>query len=388
MKGQENRLGTLLVRDGIVTQMELNHGLQVQKEQEDRLSLGEILVNLGFVTRRKLREAIKQYGKRMLFGEVLVENGTITAEHLNEALAVQQATGKALGTILVEMGVMTENELARALGRQLDIPYTVPKLRLVDMKLFRRLPRRFIEVNSVIPFMETDGVVTVLVADPTNVPAIHELEDTFGRDINLAICSKSQIDRAIQSLVRQDRFDTSSAVGRSVEEGKTAIGPGLVIRGQRTSDVSEDELVVDIFDSLIADAIEERASDIHIEPHRDRIRVRHRIDGVLLFRTEFPLSLASSIAMRVKVLAKLDIATMPNQQEGRILACVDGKEADLRVTLSNSIFGEAIAIRIFSKDAGLMDIEDLGLMPATLSAYHALAVSSLVISPSTITSGS
>ena len=370
MEQQVFKLGVLLVRDGVVTQTQLNHALQIQKEQEVRQSLGEILVDLGFVTARKLRGAIKRYGKRALFGEVLVESGIITRGQLEEVLTEQKASGGTLGQILATKGILTPEELAQALGKQLDIPYMVPRLKLVDMKVFGRLPLSFVKRHSVIPVIEADGVTTVIVAEPTDRSLVQTLEDMFGADLDLAICSRPLIDRAIQGLARQTRFDVESRKAGFREEGDGRLRAELVIEGDRSVEVTEENLAEEVLDSIICDALEERASDVHIEPQRGRVRVRHRIDGVLLFRTDFPLSLASRIATRAKVLAKLDISTRPWQQEGRILAHVDGKEVDLRVTISRSIFGESLAIRIFSKDTGLMDLKDLGMLPAVLERYR------------------
>ena len=372
MKGQENRLGALLVRDHVITQAQLNHGLQVQKEQEDRLSLGEILMGLGFVNRRRLREAIQQYGKRAMFGEVLVESGAITREQLEEALEQQNISGGALGKILVEKAILTEEQLARTLSRQLDIPYMIPRLKMIDIKVFSRLPQSFLERHSVIPVLEANGATTVIVADPTDQPVIQALEDTFGLNLNLAISSRSEIDKAIQSLMRRRRFGASPKRGGAGQTGEQSLSPGLVIQGEQSLETTEEAMAVDIFDALISDALEERASDIHIEPLRDRLRVRHRIDGVLLVRTEFPMALAKPIVQRAKALAKLDVSQKRRQQEGRLLVHVDDRQVDLRVSICPGIFGESLAIRVFSRDTGLMDIEDLGMVPTTLARYQLL----------------
>jgi len=376
MRGQENRLGALLVGDSIVTRTQLNHALQVQKEQEKRQRLGVILVDLGYVTRRKLRSVIRRYGKRTLFGELLVEEGTITREQLEQALEEHKTSGDALGTVMVRMGLLDEEGLAQALHRQLDIPYMIAQPNLVDMNLFGRLPERFAQLNSVIAVGEADGVVTVLVADPTDLNVIYRLEDTFGHNIELAICSKSRIDSCIDSLLRQKRFAAETKRAGLPEHGQVVLSDGVVIRSEETVHETDGALVARVLDYLICNAVEERASDVHIEPQRDRVQVRYRIDGVLQFRTEFPLSFAKPVVTRAKALANLDISTSARQQKGRILAHVNKREVDLRITIGASVFGESMAIRVFSKDSGLMDLDDLGMAPEVLAVYKRLAARS------------
>lgn len=372
MTRQESRFGTLLVRDSIITQTQLNHALQTQKEQEERQRLGEVLVELGYVTRRKLRSAIRRFGKRAMFGEVLVEDGTITRAQLEQVLREQKIRGGAVGQLLIKKGVLDEDQLAQALSQQLDIPYMIPQPKLVDMNLFGRLPERFIKLHSVIPVFETEGVVTVLAADPTDLRVVYQLEDTFGRDIELATCSKWRIDNAIESLLRQKKFGAETKRAEAIDQGRTRLGQRLVIEGDSAGYGKGESLAAGILDYLIYSALEERASDVHIEPQRDRVRTRYRVDGVLLFRTEFPLSLARPLVVRAKALANLDIGSTQRQQEGRILARVDGREIDLRVTICQSVFGESMAIRVFSKDTGLMDVADLGMDPAVVSRCQRL----------------
>jgi type II secretory ATPase GspE/PulE/Tfp pilus assembly ATPase PilB-like protein len=369
MAEHEDRLGTLLVRDKVVTQYQLNHALQVQKEQEEREKLGMVLVRLGYLTHRRLRDTIKKYGRRKLFGEILVEDGTLSREQLKAALAERKTTGQLLGKLLLEKGALSEDKVAQTLSQQLDIPYVVPHANMVDMNVFGRLPERFVQTNSIIPASERDGVVTVLVADPTNLKLMFDLEDVFGASMEVCVCSKARIDKTIETLVRQKRLDGASA-GDKAASGELLLD-GKLLFGREAGDyVRSGSASSGLFDFLIYNALHERASDIHIEPQRDRVRVRYRIDGVLLFRTDFPLDLAQPIASRAKVLANLDPVSLQQQQEGRLLAHADDEEVDLRVTVTKSVFGEAIAIRIFAKQSGMYDLAELGMLPAVLTSYR------------------
>ena len=371
MAAQQEQLGALLVRDNAVTQGQINHALQVQKEQEERQRVGEILADLGHLTRRQLRDAIRRYGKRSLLGEVLKESGVLTAAQLDEALALQSTTGTPLGTILIDQEIIDDEQLAQALSRQLDIPYVVPHPSLVDMDVFCRLPERFIAANLVIPMFDTDGTVTVVASDPTDHDLILKLEDALGADLDLATCGRSRIAASVESLLLQRRLGGRHRgdVDQAADGGAHA---RVIIEGERIGDQQDTSQAASAFDYLVHTALKERASDIHVEPESNRLRVRFRIDGVLVYRTDMPLSLAGSLARRAKAIAGLDIAETQRQQEGRISARVAGQEVDLRLAVCRTVFGEAMSIRIFSKATGLMDLDDLGMMPAQLSLYRRL----------------
>ncbi len=376
MATAEGPLGELLVDDNIITRSQLNHALQIHKEQEQRERLGDILADLGYITRRQLRDSIKRHGKKMRIGDVLVENGTITREQLQDVLGQQALTGDPLGKILLDQEIVGEEELARALSRQLDIPYVVPQPSLVDIAVFSRLPERFLKLNSVIPMLETDGAVTVVLADPTDQNLVLQLEDMLGADVELAMCSRTRIADAIESLLLQKTVGGQGRAGDMAGGAADVLPAPLVIESGAIAEQHEVNRASSAFDYIVYRALQERASDIHIEPERDRVRIRFRIDGALTFATDLPLPLAQPMAVRAKALAGLDISKVLQQQEGRILADVDGEKVDLRVAVCRVVFGEAVAIRIFRKDAGLMDLDELGMLPAQMAAYTAMAAQS------------
>ena len=189
---KDSKFGKLLIQADMVTQAQLDHALQIQKEQEDRQSIGHILVELGHLTQRVLRGAVRRYGRKVLVGELLLADGIVTREQLDAALKTQKATKQSLGSLLVERGLLDGDALARALGKQLDIPYMAPHSGMVDMNVFCRLPQQFIKSNSVLPISESDGVVTVVVSDPVDSGLMVRLENVLGSNLNIVTCSKAR----------------------------------------------------------------------------------------------------------------------------------------------------------------------------------------------------
>jgi len=364
----DSKFGDLLVQAGTVTQAQLDHALQVQKEQEERQSIGTVLVDLGHLTRRKLRTAVRRFGRRVLVGELLVAEGAITREQLSAALRLQKGTNRSLGSLLVAERVLSEDELARALGKQLDIPYMVPHSGMVDTDVFCRLPEQFIRTNSVLPVCEQDGVVTVVISDPADSGLIMRLERAFGENVELATCSKTKIDEIIDQLMLRRSLVARATTDREADTAARS-RVALAIDGKTVLGKKADGRVDNIFDGIVYEALSRGASDIHLEPQRHWLQVRYRIDGVMVSGGEFPLGLAGPFTRRAKVLAEMDPTGIHKAQEGRLFAEVDGREFDLRVSVWPSVLGESVAIHSFSRDMGTMPIEQLGMLPRMLADF-------------------
>ena len=373
---KKTRLGELLVQDGVVTQAHLDHALQLQKEQEDRQTIGNILVDLGYLTRRNLRDAIKRYGKRLRLGQLLLAEGVVTREQLEEALRQQKALGQSLGQVLIDRGLAGEDDVTRALGKQLDMPYVVPHAGMVDMQVFSRLPAQFIRRNSVLPTSESNGVVTVLIADPTDGNLIATLEKVLGDNLMLATATTSTIDKVIEELLLREDLGIGGEIAEEVE----TTGPrqiGLVIDGQALAGRRGDRHEGFTLDGIISDGLNRGATDIHFEPQQRRMLVRYRLDGMLTNAASLPLSLAVPFVRRARALAGLNPSEGYKQYEGRVRALVDGKEYDLRLAILPSVLGETMAIHCFSREAGSMSLKDLGMLPRVLSDYTAIVEHSL-----------
>ncbi len=358
------KIGEALIKDSKINENQLQHALQVQKELIKKKRLGEILIDLGYVSKRDLREVTKKYEHKVQIGVILIENRAITPEVLEEALEIQKEKKKPIGNILIDLGAITEEEFAKAFSIQMDLPYVLPDKRLIDMKLFSRLPEKFMREYGALPMWENEGAVTVLVHDPTDGFVQKFLRNTYGEKYEMAVAPKSAIKKVLEEIVKEKELVSSSMVSPLDETQQAAfrrypMDDDTPARGGTGQ-------IVNIVNYILSNAIKERASDIHIESQVDRLRVRYRIDGKLIYRTDLPKYLMDPIIRRLKVMARMDITEIRETQEGRIFISYNKQEIDLRVSIFTTVLGGAVTIRLLTKELGLRDLEDLGMLPRVL----------------------
>lgn len=354
------KLGELLVKEGLITSAQLEEAVAVQKKQQIYMPLGEICVDLKFITRDQLKKTLGTHQNRIALGELLTNLGLVTPEQVREALKEQKVTRKKIGQILVEKGYLTDNALISALNMQLGIPKITPHPSLIDKSLLKGVNETFLRKNEALPAFKQGRELTVLMADPLNQAAIADLEKFFGCKIQPAIASAEEIQNAITQCFRVD------PTGGAADAQKD-----LVI-GQTNVSAESGDTAVGIVNYIISDGYKERASDIHIEAQEKGLRVRYRIDGVLYHKTDLPLFLAPSVISRIKVLCGLDIAERRRHQDGRIEAKVMDKEVDLRVSTYVAVYGESIVIRILKRETTLIELDALGFNPANRVKYAEL----------------
>jgi type IV pilus assembly protein PilB len=355
------KLGELLIKEGLITSEQLEEAVAVQKKQQIYMPLGEICVDLKFITRDQLRKTLGTHQNRIALGELLTNLGLVTSEQVREALKEQKVSRKKIGQILVEKGYLTDNALISALNMQLGVPKITPHPSLIDKSLLKGVNETFLRKNEALPAFKQGRELTVLMADPLNQAAIADLEKFFGCKIQPAIASAEEIQNAITQCFRVDpKTGAASEVQKDLVIGQT--------------DVSADsgDNTVGIVNYIISDGYKERASDIHIEAQEKGLRVRYRIDGVLYHKTDLPLFLAPSVISRIKVLCGLDIAERRRHQDGRIEAKVMDKELDLRVSTYVAVYGESIVIRILKRETTLIELDALGFNPANRVKYAEL----------------
>lgn len=349
------RIGELLIKEGAITQEQLEKALAVQKRQRVYKPLGEVCVELRFVTRPHLHRILNRYQKRISLGDLLINLGLISPEQLQQALTYQKTAGGRLGQILVREGVITESALVDALSMQMGILKVAPDFHLIDKTLLKGLNEEFLLRNEIIPAFQEDGVLTIIMSNPLDQHMIENLGRVFNvKKIRPAIASSAEIKNAIHQHFQTVTFGQKAATGQEKKD---------LIIGDRKVSMEAGDSTTGIVDYIITNAILEGASDIHIEPREQSIRVRYRVDGILHHKTDLPVSLGPSLASRIKVLCKLDIAEKRRHQDGRIQAQVMDKEVDLRVSVYASAFGENIVIRILYRKSELIDIDQLGISP-------------------------
>jgi type IV pilus assembly protein PilB len=355
------KIGELLVRKGYITQEQLEEALSVQKRQKFYKPLGEICVELKFLSKIDLQRILRKYQKQIRLGDLLVNLGLIAEEQLSEALEAQKTVKKKIGEILLEKGFITETSLINTLSIQLGVKKIIPDLNLIDTKLLEGINESFLRKNEILPAFKQEDVLTVIMANPLDEDIIRQLRLFFKCEIEPAIASSKDINNAIDTYFGQAKAGCKAPPQELQKD--------LIIGNVNISQDSNDN-IVRMVNFIIANALQEGASDIHIEPQEKTLRVRYRIDGILQHKTDLPISITPSLISRIKILCKLDIAEKRKQQDGRIEARILGKEVDLRVSTYPSIYGESVVIRLLKRQTTLIDIDSVGFSPANRTRYQ------------------
>ncbi|MFZ5861713.1 MAG: GspE/PulE family protein [Nitrospirota bacterium] len=307
-------------------------------------------------------------------GDILTEAGTVNAEVLAEAAAKSMREQRWLGAVLIEQGVIDEEQLAKALAEQWRLPYYRLDGFFVDQDFFKTIPVELMYRYPFVPYEDRDGVLTIVLADPTNLPLLDELELVLRRELRFGIGSRSGI------LETLKRSEGSSQVLKRIEAD---FHPVLVKEDDRGEEVLSVEKiskdaspVVRLVDTMVLNALQKRASDIHIEVADRGVMVKYRVDGVLYPAME-PLDpkFHAPLISRIKIMSDLDIAEKRVPQDGRFKLRMEQKTVDFRVSILPGIFGEAVVIRILDKEyitAGVnqLRLDRLGFNPDDLRRFR------------------
>jgi general secretion pathway protein E len=310
-------------------------------------------VNLPTVSFRKLQ--------RKTLGQILVETQTVSEEQLAKALEKQAQQGAKLGEILIENDIVSEEEILRALAYQLDLPYYARlPVNDIDPSLVDNIPIQFCRDNKILPIAKDDFNVTVAVADPLNIFPLDDLRLILSTNINMIVSPPAVIENSINRV-----YERSSDASQKVLDDLNAPEGSVDENLEETRDLlesSDDEKpIIRLVNQLLALAVKERASDIHIEPYENEVMVRFRIDGALQDKMQIPRRHTSTLATRIKIIGKLNIAEKRVPQDGRIAFRVAGKDIDVRLSVLPTAHGERIVMRLLDKSSGAKKLEDMGM---------------------------
>jgi type IV pilus assembly protein PilB len=301
---------------------------------------------------------MKKKQERKRLGDLLVEAGLITEEQLQEALR-EKAPGQKLGDALLQRGYITEQQLIEVLEFQLGIPHVSLYRYPIDPKLTNLIPKEFAKRHMVMPLKIEGERLFVAMADPMDFFVIDDLRLSTGFHIETAIASKDDILRAIHTY-----YDINESV-----EDFLQMAPAAETTVEEERAIEEDSPIVRLVNQILQLAVEQRASDIHIDPQETKILVRYRIDGMLRTDRALPKHMQSMLTARIKILANMDITEHRIPQDGRIKMNVDFHPVDLRVSTLPTIYGEKIVIRILDLGAALNDIHKLGFNQLNLQRF-------------------
>ncbi len=303
-------------------------------------------------------------------GEMLVKSKLITEDQLKKALAQQSTAGGRLGSNLVKLGFLTEEDITSFLSKQ----YGVPSINLahfeIDQSVIKLVPAEIAQKHMVIPINRKGSVLTVAMADPSNIFAIDDIKFLSGFKVEPVVAAETSIKNAINK-----HYDSAGLV-KDILQGFDDREVATVEEGDEGPDVgdlqraTEDAPVVKLVNLILSDAIKKGASDIHIEPYEKSFRVRYRIDGVLYDTMQPPMKLRAAIISRAKIMAQLDIAERRLPQDGRIKIRMGQKEIDFRVSTLPTIFGEKVVMRLLDKSNLQLDMSSLGFDPQALQLFE------------------
>lgn len=306
-----------------------------------------------------------RYGEKRRLGDILVDSGKISYKDLNEALEIQSETGKRLGDIFIEKGLLEDIDVLNAIKVQMKFPIAELNRMEISDEDVRIIPENLARKYGVVSvgFNEDEKVKKLIVVmnDPFNIIAIDDIKIATGYNIDILLATKD----SIQSVL--DKHYSSQYVQRAADElSKSQKEDEDVTEDENEQDDIKNAPVVKLVDSIISNAVKARASDIHIEPFENFIRIRTRVDGELREALRVDKANLGSLTTRIKILANMNIAEKRVPQDGRIITQVDGKQYDLRISSLPTVYGEKIVIRILSKQGFLIGMDKLGLFPAEM----------------------
>ncbi len=304
-------------------------------------------------------------------GEIVVKQGRITPGQLTQFLRTQKETGKPLGQVLIEAGILTQEELTCILMGQLGIPQIWLRKGLIDARIVNVLPKDKALRFHVIPMFRVNNVLTLATADPHSIFVLNEISRITNLVVQPVLCRTDDILEAIHEYYREDvNFDD---VINQIDDSNIELVQSITEKETtELAEMAEDSPVVNLANAILLKAIRDGASDIHIEPQRKKFRILVRIDGLLYEFMSPKIEMHAPIVSRLKIMGNLDISERRMPQDGRIQVRVDGRTVDLRFGSMPGIYGEKVVLRILDKDKAVLDLNKLGFDTEILKRFKSL----------------
>ncbi|MBX9963603.1 MAG: Flp pilus assembly complex ATPase component TadA [Burkholderiales bacterium] len=299
--------------------------------------------------------------EKVRLGEILLQQGLLTEEQLKSALDDQKRTGRRLGRVFVESGFVTEEQIGEALARQFKIAFVNLKQFNVKPEVLAKLPESQARRFRAMVLQDEGHHYVVGMADPTDLNAYDELTRFLKRELQLAVVAESQLLATIDRMYRR----TEQISGLVQELGEEFEDTGVDFAGAGLPTGTEDAPVVKLLQNVFEDAVQVRASDIHIEPQETRVFIRFRIDGVLHLQTEAEPKIAAPLVLRLKLISGLDISEKRLPQDGRFNFKVRNAQVDVRISTMPTQYGESVVMRLLNQSGGVLTLDRLG-MPAPI----------------------
>lgn len=334
----------LLLQENKVTREQVEHAVRIQAKLTTFRPLLKVLKDLKFATDQDVKETLSRTSSPVRIGDLLTELGYISTEDLEAACRLQQEseTQEKLGRILVKHNFIDEQVFIEVLSIQMGYPFIEPGLNNIDKALCEKIPYTLMATHCFVPIKSEDGAIRVAFADPLDREAVQAAKRFLGNTIIPVIAQSRSVKKTVDLLA-----------------GKK-IGQPLAI---------DTSTVVGTVNAIVLAAVKNNASDIHIEPLEDRLRIRFREDGVLNHFKDYPKEIIPKLTSRIKIMCQADITEKRRHQGGRILFEYDEGQLDLRVSFYVTIHGEQIVLRLLNRKQELYDLQAIGLSPRMLARF-------------------
>lgn len=305
--------------------------------------------------------------EKIRLGDLLIKQGLLTDEQLKLALDEQKRSGRKLGRIVVDSGYVSENDIANALARQLNAKFVDLKSFNPDPELVKLLPENHARRFRALALEENNGVLVVGFADPTDLQVFDDVSRLLHREIDLAVVAESQLLTAIDRLYHrtEEIKGLAKELTADLSDGIGDLGDVLGLSAGQ-----EDAPVVKLLQTVFDEAMRRSASDIHIEPQEKSLRIRFRIDGVLYVQMEADSKIATALALRLKLMAGLDISEKRLPQDGRFSVKLRGNAIDMRISTMPTQYGESVVMRLLNQATGLLGLDKIDMPPHVLERFR------------------
>ena len=305
-------------------------------------------------------------------GEILVENSFISLDSLNEAIQEQKNSDKKLGEILIENGHLTEDNLLKGYAIQTGSrPISEDELLQASEDVANLIPQDFSEEKVVLGLSKTDTTISVAMHDPEDMATIDQIKKLTNLEVDILIASKDTINNAIKNVYEKIKKsgEVESAISSIDSDTVTTQETQELLDLGNEKVSAEDAPFVKLVNLILSEAIKEDSSDIHIEPKKDEVAVRIRIDGVLVKIMSPPINSLNGMVTRIKILSKLDIAEKRLPQDGRMKIKTSEREIDVRVSILPTVFGEKVVLRLLGSGKLSLDLKNLGFSDQKLTTF-------------------
>ena len=377
--GNRAKIGELLLAQGLIDEDQLEHILNEHKRTG--LMVGKIVVRLGFVDEETMASILGtqlrlKHKKRL--GDILVEQGMLKQEEVDKALNMHKESGKRLGECLVNLDLITEEKIIDVLAAQLEIPKVNLSNFNFDMNAVALIPESMAREHKVVALYKRSNNLTIALADPTNIRTLEHVKFKTNLNVECVMATEKELKAALEQLYGTTGESLANLLGDADDDLETI---------DRAEENEEEELsdeegrqVVKIVNSIVNEAVASDASDIHLEPQETFLQLRYRIDGELKVKPPIPGRLMGQIISRLKILSKMDISEKRKPLDGRFTIKSKGKEVDLRVSsfptmLRKRGVTEKICMRILDPEANQFGLDDMGMHPDVLAKLrHAVGL--------------